>query len=437
LIDDCQAIDALIDEAAIEALSNMLKAEDRRVRRLSAEILDKVGWRPNNAIMKVYYFLAKKKWNEIENLGSIAVPPLINCLNDADYEVRSAVIKTLGRIGDPRAIAPLAKQYDEGKYAFWRDDEDNDEDEAWDEDAFYSFERAILDALAAIGDLQAIKAISNLLTEDNDSEGLSYIAEDLAASSDQKTIETLIIVLGDEDFPSYFRGEIACGLVANGEPRAVPALISALANVAAADWLWESADEALRKLGKPGVAPLIGLLTAENSRIRSVAVWALGVFGDGRAVDPLIERLAEDEEREVRKTAAEALGDLGECRAVESLIVALTEDEEREVRESAAMALGAIGDNRATKPLIERLADEERGVREQAAWALGALGDSRTIDPLIGLLTKEDRGIRVKAVNALQKIGDARAVDPLITALKDEEGDVSGTIGLLNRSLTA
>lgn len=66
---------------------------------------------------------------------------------------------------------------------------------------------------------------------------------------------------------------------------------------------------------------------------------ALGKLKDERAVEPLIELLADDD-RCVRNKAAVALGEMG-TTAVEPLIE-LLKDENREVREAAELALRII-----------------------------------------------------------------------------------------------
>jgi HEAT repeat protein len=74
----------------------------------------------------------------------------------------------------------------------------------------------------------------------------------------------------------------------------------------------------------------------------------------------------------VRVKAAWALGLKGDQRAVEPLIQAL-KDSSADLRETAAWALGLRGDKRAMKPLSEALKDQNKEVRAKASWALGML----------------------------------------------------------------
>lgn len=58
---------------------------------------------------KIEYYLAKQDWNNLEKIGSPAVPKLIDSLMDEEEHVRYNVAETLGKIGDKRAIEPLLK----------------------------------------------------------------------------------------------------------------------------------------------------------------------------------------------------------------------------------------------------------------------------------------------------------------------------------------
>ena len=64
--------------------------------------------------------------------------------------------------------------------------------------------------------------------------------------------------------------------------------------------------EALGKIGRPAVEPLIAALKDRNSDVRRYAAWALGEIGDARVVVPLIGAL-KDEDPWVREEATGAL----------------------------------------------------------------------------------------------------------------------------------
>lgn len=106
----------------------------------------------------------------------------------------------------------------------------------------------------------------------------------------------------------------------------------------------------------------------DNLIVRLHAVKALGDTGDFRAVQPLIAILGD---KDCGHTAANALAKIGK-RAVEPLIISL-KDENPFARRNAADALGKIKDARAVNPLINALKDNDLIVRRNSARALGGL----------------------------------------------------------------
>lgn len=202
-----------------------------------------------------------------------------------------------------------------------------------------------------------------------------------------------------------------------GDPRAVEPLIQAFDH--RDEILRRVAAEALAKIGFPAVDALTHALDAQEWRIRVGASEALGNMDDLRGVDGLIRVLA-DPDATARRTAATALGRLGDARAVEALVQLLSDPIEI-VRIGVAHALGRIGDAKAVEPLIQTLADQEPGVRSSAAYALGRIGDAGAVEPLIQALADQESKVRSSAAVALGEIGDHRAIEPLTRALSDQD----------------
>jgi len=198
----------------------------------------------------------------------------------------------------------------------------------------------------------------------------------------------------------------------------------------------------------PRIEVCILNLHSTNSYERSDAAEELGMIGDIRAVEPLINVLKDDNKWWVREKAAEALGMIGDTRAVEPLIAAL-KDNNNGVRLYAMQALGLIGDTLAVEPLIILLTDKDWYVRWKSAETLDSLNwkpqtDLQkatylvakkewrecikmgvvAVEPLIVALKDNDDLVRSYAAEALGNIGDARAVEPLINSLKDNDSDV-------------
>ncbi len=139
-----------------------------------------------------------------------------------------------------------------------------------------------------------------------------------------------------------------------------------------------------------------------DPEVRLYAAYLLGKARNPRAIQPLIEALA-DFDKSVREQATLALSAIGKA-AIEPLAAAMKEPR-WETRYRAAEALGRIADEKAVKPLIQGLKDNREHVRYMAAKGLRELGDSDAIEPMIILLKDENRYVRMMAVRALDAIG--------------------------------
>jgi HEAT repeat protein len=139
--------------------------------------------------------------------------------------------------------------------------------------------------------------------------------------------------------------------------------------------------------------------------VRLHAAKALGEAKDARAVEPLIAALGD---KGCGHTAANALAKIGKP-AVEPLIVAL-KNENPFVRRNAAEALGEIKDASAVKPLVDALKDDDLIVRRDAAKALGKIKDFTAEEPLTSALKDESPAVRRNAAIALREMGKPEAV---------------------------
>ncbi|MFQ6125485.1 MAG: HEAT repeat domain-containing protein [Candidatus Heimdallarchaeota archaeon] len=167
---------------------------------------------------------------------------------------------------------------------------------------------------------------------------------------------------------------------------------------------WQ-AIEALGVLAESerSVDALIAALRDPNHIVRWNAALTLGEAGDERATLPLLEIL-EDESKDVREIAEWALVELGE-KIVPSLIEVLTQHHDWWIQRDAARILGLIGDERATEPLLQALSDRSERIREKVAEALGRISKPRAIKGLINALQDDYGHTRQNAMEALIKIG--------------------------------
>jgi HEAT repeat protein len=186
------------------------------------------------------------------------------------------------------------------------------------------------------------------------------------------------------------------------------------------------AAQALARVGRPALRPLMTALAAASPQARAHAAYGLGEMDakEGRAEAlPRLIQTARDPDERVREAVARALGEIQSAEAVPVLLASLR-DSATAVRAVAAWALGEIGDKSAVEPLMRALWDREAEVRSQAAWALGEMRDKRAALGLMGALKDKDARVRRQVAWALGEIQDARAVEPLVGALQDGSGDV-------------
>ena len=175
------------------------------------------------------------------------------------------------------------------------------------------------------------------------------------------------------------------------------------------------------ELEKQGLDGLVhALQNSTDPQVRQYAAYLLGKAHNPRAIQPLIEALA-DFDKSVREQATFALSRIGKA-AIVPLSEAMKEPK-WETRYRAAEALGKIADEKAVKPLIQGLKDNRDHVRYMAAKGLKDLGDSDAIEPMVILLKDENRYVRMMAVRALGVLGGNKVNEALNAALATEEDE--------------
>ena len=99
-----KALAKIGDVRAIEPLVSTFSSSNVLIRDEAAKALTALGYEPINETQKAIILIAYQKWDEIVKLGDSAVDPLIDALR---YSDTSNAARTLGKIGDVRAIKPL------------------------------------------------------------------------------------------------------------------------------------------------------------------------------------------------------------------------------------------------------------------------------------------------------------------------------------------
>jgi HEAT repeat protein len=196
----------------------------------------------------------------------------------------------------------------------------------------------------------------------------------------KRDIKGLVKAFRDKPYVYDRQAVIALGEL--GNPTAVDPLLALLEDKTRSN-LHSHVARALGKLGDVrAIQPLIKELDSQG--MLAEAAEALGELGDRRAIEPLVAQLGRGWP-DANVQIALALAKLG-TESLEPLLAALRDGKSRNTRECAAMALGLLRDGRAVEPLITALDDNDQMVYQAAAKALGVIGDPRAIAPLISRL---------------------------------------------------
>jgi len=407
----------------IPALCQLLQDPDPFVVNTAIAATEKVGL-PANPDEQAIYAVAKRDWVRAVVLGSASVESLTRTLKCTDEEVRREAARSLGLIGDPKAIKPLM--------------------EAMTDERWFVRETSAL-ALGRIKDPSVMEVLVTAL-KDRSAGAREAAAKALGEIGDPRAIGPLINVFRNEEY--YLKDDEY--------------------------YVCEAASDALAKFGMRAVEPLIAALKDSRSTARHYIAQALDKTGvpqddqaalawyvvmrghwdqvpqyGSHALDPLIAALGDDDHR-IRRTAAETLGKLEELGAGVRAIPALCEtlrDRKVDVRRAAAEVLVKFGQP-AVDSLIYSLNDEDAGARQTAAWALGKIGDPWCAGPLCDALRDQDAGVALAAAEALDSLGvpdepdilawyavarqdwegaaaiGNEAIDPLSRSLKDSNQEV-------------
>jgi hypothetical protein len=192
---------------------------------------------------------------------------LLRALQFHDADVQSKAVLALGTLGDPAAdfLIRALKTRDT------------------------TTKLGIIRALAKIGPLRGLPALSNLL-HDESSEIRWQAAIALGEIGNDTAISPLCNAMRDPD--KYVRYGAAISLTRLGWKPQNPTE-RAYYFAALQEWM------AVRQIGKPAIPALTGLLRDHDSTVRLRAIELLGETGDKDAIPALMQSLG-DENREVR-----------------------------------------------------------------------------------------------------------------------------------------
>lgn len=101
------ALGEIADPRAFGPLEATLRDPDRYVRHGSAIALEKMGWSPDSPVDRAFLLAGKQEWNALAFIGKDAIPSLDYASKDKDRSIRLMAVRTLGRIGEEKAIPTL------------------------------------------------------------------------------------------------------------------------------------------------------------------------------------------------------------------------------------------------------------------------------------------------------------------------------------------
>jgi HEAT repeat protein len=289
------------DKAAIPALIRVLRDEDWRLRDAAAQALGKLkaaaavvglletlrmtrpgpfGGGPNNTIIT----------NAIREIGPLAIPVLIDALEDEDFRIRLYATEILGQIGGAEGVTALTDALRDPEWRVrWR----------------------AADALGKLGDQAVVQDLCEMMRDENKDVRMSA-AWALGRLGYGEAVPSLLRLLTDRDWRVRWAGAEALWCIG---PEAVPALLELLREPKGPTR--RVVIRALAEIGEPAIEGLLGMLRETNWDIRWAASNALQEMGE-RAVPPLVRALQENDWR-VGWAAAEALKQIGTPEALNAV----------------------------------------------------------------------------------------------------------------------
>lgn len=401
-----------------DQLINELAGDDGK-KALEARI----KWLSKNAPQKIFGKNEKIRGEIIQELGDMgvlatgAVPVLIEILGSKLKEktrlTQLASAVALGKIGDVRAVGPLANAF-----------------KTWPPETLNAVGTALValskNFVSADLQLQIVSALMVPLTHSEFWLGRYEAAKALGNLGPHavSATDSLVHALRDQEWWVRQEAAYALGKIQSESPEVIAALITAIR-----EWPSEErrvAVEALVAIGSPALPALSQLLDqkGEAPYVRQSAIKIMA-----RSEDPLDETTIKkmimalkDPDPQVQKEAEEALIHLGAqafphlVEALGSVDVKFREQVMRIIRTQAEKGLVE-----AVSQLIELLETHPgRGVREEAALLLGELGIREAIDLIVLAMKKGeiDSSIAGKALQLLVP----ESVPPIVDLLKDKTG---------------
>jgi HEAT repeat protein len=375
------------------------------------------------------------RYQIVQKLGCFldpsTVPLYIKLLGDQNSEIRECAVETLGNLGSSSAVRPLMRTLGVESQ---------------------NMRYLCAEALGKIGDPEALDTILVLLNEDDDN--LRYIAaEAVGRIGSERGIRALVALAADADkdlryiiarslgqIGSVEGSQLLLRFLDDDDPEVVISAINAMGEIRDPDTAvqlvgligigndQERLKAIVSALGKirsiQAVPHLIKLLASSSEELATEVIRALGIMGDKRAVEPIVDKLSPNLGEIVQQAAIEALGALEAHEAIPSLVQILNSGKS-DLKTPIARALGQIKTIDAMEPLGELLQDADVTVRKAAASGLGNIELGQALRKLSVTVSDPDEGVRRETAYAIGRIGTDEAIPLLVELLQDSDEEVS------------
>jgi HEAT repeat protein len=329
----------------------------------------------------------------LTHLGNIAIPPLIDILEneDAEEELRWYAARTLGEFQHPEAIASLVE--------LLKSDDDEE------------LKAIAATALGQMGTV-AIAALTELLL--NEDTRLLAVRS-LSCIPQIETITPLLSVV--QDSQAAIRVAAIEALTSFHDERIPPALLNALDDIAAT-----VRRAAVVGLGfRPDLREALDLVTRLQPKLYDfnldvccAAAVSLSRMGCDEAAKHLFDLLISPHTpTRLQLETIRALSWLGTPSSLEYLQTAVNQSTSETLWQEIVIVLGRVQKPQLTTPAAEILlqilrsqhpATEIANIKSAIALSLGQLGKMQAIEPLIFLLADNNASVRLHAIAALKNL---------------------------------
>ena len=311
-----------------------------------------------------------------------ALSPLLPLLQDERPDVRAKAVEALGKLGDTLALGPMLGLLS---------------------DRSSRVRAKVAGALGNFGDQSVVPTLTALLS-DRDSAIRQSAARSLGRLRAPASLPALLKYLQEarEHYEVY---EAIQALGDYGTPAVIDPLLAVVEGKQTRWTPWASGvSRVLSKLGA-NEAPVLMSILEDLTRSEQVRICILEACAGRKTFLRSYAALLKDSSPLIRQKAVQALGQSKSPRALEPLIQALA-DTHMTVVEEAIRALGQSKSPRALEPLIRMLADTHTSVVVEAIHALVALEAISTVKQLLPLLSSQNTYIVRATVDALEQFRD-------------------------------